>query len=143
MLPTLSLLSLILLLVLLVYSANSLCQHVSKHIYFNIVSEPLSRGLQRPCTCFLAFHPTISMLKSTATFHPKFFASSTSCASCAGQVRCADLITAQVGSFSFLCFGPSRSKPIVGPFEVWLFVSPSPSSAIYSTNTMIYIWSSN
>jgi hypothetical protein len=60
---------------------------------------------------------------------PKLFASSTSCASHAGQVRCADLITAQVGSFSFLCFGLSRPRPIVGPFEVWLFVSPGPSSA--------------
>ena len=29
-------------------------------------------------------------------------------ASHAGQVWCADLITAQVGSFSFLCFGPCR-----------------------------------
>jgi hypothetical protein len=39
------------------------------------------------------------------------------------QVRCADLITTQVGSFSFLCFGPSRPRSIVGPFQVWLIVS--------------------
>ena len=53
----------------------------------------------------------------------------TSCAPRTGQVWCADLITIQVGSFSFLCFGPSWPRPIVSPFEVWLFVSPNSLSA--------------
>jgi hypothetical protein len=42
-----------------------------------------------------------------------------------GQVRCADLITAQVGSFSFLFLaqvGPGLSS---APFEVWLIVNPA------------------
>jgi hypothetical protein len=30
---------------------------------------------------------------------------------------------------SFLWFGPSRPRPIIGPFEFWLLVSPSPLSA--------------
>jgi hypothetical protein len=81
--------------------------------------------------CFLAFRPTISMLKSTTTLHPKLFASSTSHASCASQVWCVDLITTQVGLFSFLCFGPCQPKPIVGPFEVWLFVNLGPSLAYF------------
>jgi hypothetical protein len=79
--------------------------------------------------CFLAFCSTISMLKSIATLHPKLFTSSTSCASRVGQIWCADMITTQVGSFSFLCFDPSQPRPIVSPFEVWLFVSLGPSSA--------------
>jgi hypothetical protein len=79
--------------------------------------------------CFLTFHLTISVLKSTTTQHPKLSISSTSCASHASQVWCADLITTQVDSFFFLCFGLSRPRPIVGSFKVWLFVSPSPLSA--------------
>jgi hypothetical protein len=42
---------------------------------------------------------------------------STSRASRVSQVRCADLITTQVGSFFFLCFGPGRHRPVVSPFE--------------------------
>jgi hypothetical protein len=44
-----------------------------------------------------------------------------------GQVRCADLITAQMGSFSFLFLFLAQ----VGPFEFWLLVSPGPLSAHY------------
>ena len=79
---------------------------------------------------FLMFHPTISMLKSTAMLCLKLFVSSTSCASRANQVRCSSLITAQVGSFFFLCFGPCWPWPIVESFlslahyQPWLVIGP-------------------
>jgi hypothetical protein len=34
-------------------------------------------------------------------------------ASRAGQIQCTDLVTAQVGSFSFLCIGPSQPRAVV------------------------------
>jgi hypothetical protein len=49
------------------------------------------------------------------------------------QVWCANLITAQVGSFFFFFF-LAQNDPflaLVGPFEVWLIVSPCPLFALF------------
>jgi hypothetical protein len=61
---------------------------------------------------------TISMLKSIAMQRPKLPASSTSRASHAGQVWCADLIIAQGSSFSFYVLALVGFGPLLGLFEV-------------------------
>jgi hypothetical protein len=136
---------------------NSLCSfsfllplNISYPHYFNMVSKLFQHGIGATflwlstSLCSLAFHLTILVLKSTATLCPKLSTSSTSCASHASQVRCTDLITAQVGSFSFyfwaklapfifcpcqpwLIFGPLLDfGPSLAPFKVWLIVSLGP-----------------
>jgi hypothetical protein len=107
--------------------------------------------------CFHMFHLTISVLKSTSMLHPKLFTSSTSCTSHADQVRCADLITTQVGLFSFyfwptsatfevwilarcrplLKFGSLSALPVVDPFE-FAFTSHLPPSLAAPTNLYLF-----
>jgi hypothetical protein len=106
--------------------------------------------------CFHMFRLTISVLKSTSMLHPKLFTNPTSCASRADQVRYTDLITTQVGLFSFyfwltyqpllkfgaccrplLKFGSLSALPVIDPFKS-AFTSHLPSSLAAPTSLYLF-----
>ena len=116
------------------YSISHYFNKVSKHNPpYSLFQHDIKATFLWPSTssCFLTFRLTILVLKSTATQLPKFYASSTSHASHAGQVWCANLITTQMGLFSFYVLAFVGPSPLSGLFEVWLIISHSPLSALF------------